>query len=529
MNIKGIMQRVGTVFVREHGEPMAKNDTESGPATSMRGLMTVQAVTTLISALTKVPEVDEILLKAGITRASLKRLETDDEIFSALRTRREALLATPWRIENASDADREFLTEVLTPHIDGIITGAWQAMPYGYSVLERVYEQREDKRYGFQSVLLKPMEWFDPQRDGTLKYFKDSGADASGEIVDLKYKFLLTQHEASYTNPKGEALMSRLYWPWLFRYNGWQFWAQFLERYGQPMMVGKGADTTKMAAALAKAVQDGCIAVGKEDEVEELEPSSNGEAFQIADAVVVKRIQKLILGQTLTSDSGSTDGKGSGSFALGKVHARVAETLRNADIRLVLGTLQNTVSALCAINGLDKNIKFVFADEDDLGAARADRDDKLVKQGVRFKKSYYKDTYKLEEADFEVVDPTPAPAPQDPDTKKSGLKKEEKEREKENKALKVSMFANDGSEDMQTLIDKEVMSILDELESPIKASDIKAVVEASTNQNELEINMGKLLERNNSKRFQTYMSAGMFYADVVGYVEAEEANNKGEE
>lgn len=497
---------------------------DTSPTTSARGLMTAQAVTSMLDTLARIPEVDEILLSAGITRASLSKLESDDEIFSALRTRREALMATPWRLENASDTERELLTEILTPHVDSILAGAWQAVPYGFSVMERVYQKRDDGKIGLESVLVKPMEWFEPQRDGTLKYFPEMDLNGEGTLVDLKFKFLLTRHEATYKNPKGAALMSRLYWPWLFRYNSWQFWAQFLERYGQPMMVGKGADTTKMATALAKAVQDGCIAVGKEDDVTELEPKSNGEAFQIADAVVVKRFQKLILGQTLTSDSGSTDGKGSGSFALGKVHARVAETLKNADIRLVRGQLQSTVTALCILNGFSTKIKFILADEDDLAAARATRDNDLSKQGVRFKKSYYKDTYNLEEEDFDVVDPTPVKE-QDPDTKKSGDNKEDKQRKKEDKKLAASLAFADSvleREDLQGLVEKEVTSILNEMSSPISAADIKAVVKASSNPNELEINMGKLLERANTNKFQAYMAAGMFYADVVGYVDADE-------
>lgn len=354
----------------------------------------------MVELLTRIPENDEILNNAGITRCSLKKLKTDDEIYQALRTRKDAVLATNWRMEPGNGNVTEFIMEELTPIIEDVVGGAWEAIPFGYSVLEVIYKRRADGRVGIDRVVQKPMEWFDPRPDGTLRYFAPNGGDAGIE-VDQTFKFLLTRNEPSYQNPKGEALLSRLYWPWFFRFNGWRFWGQFLERFGTPILVGKSTSPAKMAQALLNAHQDAVIAHGTDDDVKALAPGGDGATFAAMEQAVVRRIQKLLLGQTLTSDGG---GKGSGgSYALGVVHNSVRDDLRRSDLRLVRKTVQKIVDALCAINFPTRVIpKFKFSDERGLEVERAQRDKILSETGVIFMKQYFIDRYDLLEGDFEV-------------------------------------------------------------------------------------------------------------------------------
>ena len=311
-------------------------------------LLTSQAVNQLVEMLTILPELDDTLSSLGIQRCHLRKLEADDEIFQLLRTRREAVIATPWRLEGTDAAWIAILEEELKPVIHDAISGAWKAIPFGYSVMEVVYKIRADRKIGLSAVAVKPMEWFQPTPTGNLNYFSPDGAMVA-EQVDQVYKFLLTRSEATYQNPMGEAMLSRLYWPWFFRFNGWRFWGQFVERFGQPLLVGKSSNPKTMAAALVQAHQDAVIAVGVNDSVEAISPTTSGEAFEKLEQCVVRRYQKLILGQTLTSDTGKSGG---GSYALGQVHAEVKEGLRKADIRLVRHTVQNIVNALCALNGI---------------------------------------------------------------------------------------------------------------------------------------------------------------------------------
>ena len=78
-----ITSLVRNMFAQKSPAPVASTDPKTAVA-----IYQEQALTQLIWAFAKIPDVDDILMQAGITRASLSKLESDDEIFGALRTRR---------------------------------------------------------------------------------------------------------------------------------------------------------------------------------------------------------------------------------------------------------------------------------------------------------------------------------------------------------------------------------------------------------------------------------------------------------
>ena len=362
-----------------------------------------QAVQQLLGLL-MVPEMDAVIQAAGITRSDLAKLETDDEIFQGLRTRRDAVVASPWRFEPGEGNVTEFLIEELKPHIEQLVAHAWKAVAYGYNVQEVIYKQRPDGKIGIDRIVEKPIRWFDPRPDMTLKYMPELNASAQPILVDTKFKFLDTRHDATYENPKGEALLSRLYWPWFFRYNGWRFWSQFLERFGQPLLTGMGRDTKTMAVALVQAHSDAVIAYGIDEKIEVVEPKGEGRSFALYENALIMRIQKLILGQTLTSGTGQSQSGGSGaSYSLGVVHNTVRDDLRKADLRMIRKTVQTLVDALCALNFKTRVIpEFLFDDGTGLGKDRAERDKILWGIGVNFTKQYFIDRYDLVDSDFDL-------------------------------------------------------------------------------------------------------------------------------
>ncbi|MFQ5674200.1 MAG: DUF935 family protein, partial [Nitrospinales bacterium] len=227
---------------------------------------------------------------------------------------------------------------------------------------------------------------------------------AEGIEVDTTFKFLLTRRQPSFRNPSGEALLSRLYSAWFLRKQGYQFWAQFLERAGIPLLVGKtgaGGNTLKaMTEKLYQAVQDAVIAVGQNEEVTSITPGGTGETFDRFEKAISKRIQKLILGQTLTTD---VDGKG--SYAAAKVHSEVKQDRRNADIRVLSRTVQNLINALASLNFPNAKVPdFIMEDGTGLEAERAERDVKLKQIGVKFTPAYFTDKYDLEPEHFILSD-----------------------------------------------------------------------------------------------------------------------------
>ena len=525
----GLLDRFG--FARTPATP------DKGPAPATAALWNDQAISQLIELFTKIPETDELLTQAGITRASLKKLETDDEIFQALRTRRESVVSTPWRFEGGDEKVTEFLQEEFKPVMEQLVAGAWKSVPYGYSVMEAVYRKREDGKIGLSTVAVKPLEWFDPRPSGELRYFAPDYAMVEGRVVDQVYKFFLTRVDATYQNPKGEALLSRLYWPWFFRFNGWRFWGQFLERFGQPLLVGKSADPKKMVTALIQCHQDAAIGIGTNDEVDAIEPTTTGEAFDKLEAAVVRRFQKVILGQTLTSDTGKNGG---GSYALGQVHADVKEGLRKADIRLVRRTAQNVVNALCALNGIIKDIpELVFADDAGLEAARATRDKDLSTIGVKFTKEYFLDRYDLRDDDFELTEPKPQtpppvagqPAGGQPDG--AAMPMDENGQPLNPQAgmsrgpVEALIFANRRIADpkrftpAQQLVEDVADLALSQGTKPLDAAKIRAAVLAASDPKDLEERLALLCQASTAVEFQRVLEQALFAADVIGYTHSE--------
>ena len=130
-----------------------------------------------------------------------------------------------------------------------------------------------------------------------------------------------------------------------------------------------------------------------------IDTGKEADDFVKAFVAMSKSIQKLILGQTLTSDVGST-----GSYAAAKVHQQVQETKRNADIRMVTKAVQSLIVNLCSLNGITNVPDFVMADDTGLELERAQRDKIHFDLGMRHTPEYFMDRYDYREGDFEMAE-----------------------------------------------------------------------------------------------------------------------------
>lgn len=391
----------------------------AAPPSLLRDGLTEEIAThRLLQWLKNLPDPDEVLKKAGISRANLRAVEASDEVSQALETRREAVISTPWRLEPNQSRAGKWLTAELEPHMETLLRTALDAVGYGYSVAEVVYRPAGG-RIGIERISAKPLEWFVPRHDG-LFYYPDDGTGGYEGLAVLPEKFLLTVRQPTYRNPYGEALLSRLYWPVFFLREARRNWAQFLERFGNPILVGKVMDAEAYVAAVQKLGLTTPLAIPETSEVKAITASQAGE-FERFHNVMERTIQKVVLGQTLTSDVGDK-----GSFAAAKVHNEVRDDKRRADIRLVSATVQRLVNFLGRLNGFDAP-RFVMADDTGLEMERAQRDALLVEKGIlRLTEDYLLDRYDYQEGDFEIPEaappPVPAAPPGEPDQDKIGGK-----------------------------------------------------------------------------------------------------------
>lgn len=466
-------------------------------------LMNRQAVHALVEHLFSFDEPDEVLRKAGKDRAELRKVAADDEVATAIETRCAAVVATPWSLTPATGPVAEFLWEQLEAHAATIIEGAFSALLYGYSVLERVYDRREDGRLVVVEIEERPFDWFQPGPGGALTLRVGAGSGAQLDTVD---KFILTRHKATYRHPRGQALLSRVYWPWFLRSAGWRMWARFLERNASPLMVGMGHDTKRLAEALAAAVNSGVLAVGRDEKVERLDSGQRGEAYRDFSDQVDRRIQKAILGQTLT-----TDVRGSGSYAAAKVHDLVRIDRRLADIRLVTPALQNYVDALVKYNFPSATAPLVvMQDGAGLATDRAERDEKLARTGqIEFTEAYWLNRYDFEPGEIRAIRPGSASiragAPADMSAAGAGL---------------FSSLARiqQRQADLDELADEAIALST----APVRPDDIRAAVREATGPDDLIERLGEVAGHLPSAAFSTLVERAMFAAEVVGYVQERE-------
>jgi Mu-like prophage protein gp29 len=512
-------------------KPVAQAAKEAADATS--GLYNEEAVDLLVRMLTRLPDLDVTLRQAGIKREKLSVLLSDDEISQACETRLDALLATPFRLEPSEGEPATKLMEILKPVLQDAVSSTFKARLFGYSVMEAVYEQREDGLIGLKFLGEKPLEWFEPKSDGRLIYYPNNGMAApTGIEVDQKYKFHLTRSRPTYANPYGEALLSRLYWPWFFRNNGWKFWGKFLERFGSPLLVGSSADPKKMVAALLAAHSNAVLGVGPNDEVTAVGvPAGNsGQAFDTFEVAVVRRIQKVVLGQTLTS---GTDG-GSGNRALGQVHDTVRKDKRNSDVAMITSTMQRVVDALCALNGWPKH-EAVFADDVGLETDRADRDTKLYQQGVRFTAEYYTDNYDLREVDFTLSSEAPGPGDTPPEPGSGASPKEPgKPGQKApatggakggpgaKAALDHIAFSKGKFTANQQELEDQADVLLDSAGTPLNPDAVRKAIFAASSPEDLADRLFALVgDAVAQDDFVKLLERALFAGDVLGYVHSE--------
>lgn len=511
--------------------PVAKDGTAKTGDGPVARLFEEEAMDSLVQLLTRLPDPDEVLRKAGVPRHRLSALLFDDEISQACETRLDALLTVPAHVyraegEKAADKSVELLT-LLEPHLETIQSAAWQARLYGYSVMEAVYDnQRPDGLLGLKFIGEKPMEWFEPKNDGTLAYFPSDGSGGgTGIIVDQEYKFFMTRCKATYRNPYGEALLSRLYWAWYFRSNGWKFWGKFLERFGTPLLVGKSTEPAKMVQALLLAHSNAVIGIGRDDSVEAVGvPAGNsGQTFEIFEQAAIRRIQKVVLGQTLSS---GTDG-GSGNRALGQVHDAVRMDKRDSDVSLTQPTVQRVIDALCKINGWGKHI-IEFADSTGLAKDRSERDKNLYAVGVRFTPGYITSNYDLDTEDFTLT----SGASQADGGATPPLSQSDAAANQQSASLRVAGRASvsfSKGKRRFTKHQQQVEDLADVVQEPelqpLDPAKVRQAVLAATSPEDLSERLFALIGDDVSQpEFQAALEQALFAADVLGYVAAEEAS-----
>ena len=379
-------------------------------------------------------DTDAALAKIGIARHQLEMLLDDDEIDEKVERRLENLTQAEYTLSPSEDDTAKLIFEQLDRCLEQILVASLDAKLYGYSVCEyewtsdemekvlimrvpNAYDQGYTTVYEYngkiisrqeyenlfligrrfiKSVTGKPLEWFEPKNDGRLLWYpQDTGVAVE---VCTRTKYLLQQYRATYKNPRGRAILSRIYWLWFFKKNGWTFWSKFLERFGSPLLIGTTeGDPDEMAAELAAAHSQSIFTMPTGDTVDTIGAVGNGESFKAYDDAINRRLSRYLLGATLTA--GTDTG---GTYGQGKVHQSQQEIVFNGDKKFATKYIQGFIDMVCKMNGVTPPV-FTFRIDRGAQTELAQRDMMLVNQGLELEVDYYSDTYDIEKRYIKAV------------------------------------------------------------------------------------------------------------------------------
>lgn len=352
------------------------------------------------------PDPDIVLKKQGKDIRIYKELLCDPHVFACTQSRKAGVLSLDWEINRGLDKDQnaEDVENLLKKlDIQKIMSDILDATQFGFQPLEIMWKRDKSGHIMPERVTAKPPEWFCFDDDNNLKF--RTKENYYGEIVPDK-KFLLAQNNPSYNNPYGERTLSRVFWNVTFKKGGLKFWVVFTEKYGMPHLIGKHPrgstkeETNSLADMLEDMVQD-AIAVIPDDSSIEIQEASKSSSAEIYEKLIDKmntEISKAILGQTLTTEIGST-----GSYAASNTHMQVRQDIIDSDKKLVEGVINQLIQWIYEINFANAEVPiFELYEPEDVDLTLAQRDKILSDTGVKFTKEYFIKNYGLEEEDFDI-------------------------------------------------------------------------------------------------------------------------------
>jgi phage gp29-like protein len=303
--------------------------------------------------------------------------ERDAHLAAEMGKRKLALLGLDWSIvapRNASAEEKahaDWLTEVLTDAVDPIedlILALMDGVGHGFSAVE--LEWRVEGKEWLPAFVPRPQEWFRLDPDRREIRLRDESADGT---PPAPFGWVFHTHGKAKTGYLSRLGLHRvLSWPFLYKAYAIGDFAEFLETFGLPIIVGKyfsGAGPEERASLMraVTALGHDARAIMPQEmqlEIQKITGGGTGNANPHMTMVdwAERSESKTILGQTMSAESKST-GIGSGNAEL---HREVRHDILKADAREIAGTLtRDLLYPLVALNrggidGLARCPRFIF-------------------------------------------------------------------------------------------------------------------------------------------------------------------------
>lgn len=359
---------------------------------------------------------DPVLRKRGDDARIFEDIMSDDQVTQAVMNRKNRVLLDDSFSWYAGDPkgdnptpEAELLKDRLCEDMERAnmtetISGMLDAPYYGFTVIEILW-RGAPAWWHIKDLVPRPNHWFRFDQEGRLCFVGERGT--AGEPVP-EGKFLLVRHHPKYENPYGIRLLSRCLWPVIFKKAGIKFYAEFVEKYGLPFVLGTAAagaeeaDKQKAAEGLSTLRRGGSGVVPYGTSVELLAAGSHhADVHQGYINFWNASISKVLMGQTLTAElSGDT-----GSYAAAETHKEVSGDIANADRKMVTQGMNELAWIYAQVNNPDAAAPIYSYDTPEDLSARADLDTKLCGMGVEFEQEYIMQTYGISKEHFKMREP----------------------------------------------------------------------------------------------------------------------------
>jgi len=359
------------------------------------------------------PDPDKILIENEYDYEIYRDLLLDPHLMATIQQRKMQVMQLEYEIEQSaqgkghSGLNNEIEKVFDELDFNDLVSEIMDAIFFGYSVIELTW-RKDGKKLLPDKALGKPQEWFIFDKNNELrlrKYKHGFYLFEDGEKLP-PYKFVLTQHKPTFTNPYGEKILSRCYWPVTLKKGGVEYWQLMMERYGMPYLIGRYPNTftatqkTEFLDQLKQMVVDN-ITIFDEALGIELKESPQFDIGQLYENLVKfhnREVSKAVLTVTLTTEIEKT-----GSYKAGEVHKEMLQFLGEGDKKLVESSLNKIIDYYCELNyGNIERPKIKLLDKEKVIEESVDRDKTLSDMVVKFTKEYLMKRYKLMEGDFEI-------------------------------------------------------------------------------------------------------------------------------
>ncbi|MBR8434326.1 DUF935 family protein [Burkholderia cenocepacia] len=292
---------------------------------SVRGVLGKQAAAAdtdpyFFGKLHMLPNPDPVLRAMGVADTVYASIMADAHVIGEVRSIRGEFRGMDYRVVTWAEDDPKAmlardLCERWMQRFRPNSTADWlevmwqmlSAIFTGYRVHELVWDAWDGNLVPV-NVIDRPNRRFGFDVDAQLML--KSRAEPMGVVVEEPYRFIVSRHMATMSNPYGSALLSGCFWPWTFKTGGWKYFVKFCERHGLPWPVARyglgasEAEQDELARAIEAMIDSGYAVVPEGSSVELLVANTSGSMLPQESLINAanREMSKCLTGQAMVAE-----------------------------------------------------------------------------------------------------------------------------------------------------------------------------------------------------------------------------------